>query len=413
VRRDVVRRTAYLLYATAWRRRRIRNRAASVVGIACAVVLAATAVYATAGRPGHGGSSPAGGVTNPSVRPSGPAPHSEAPLAQPGLADGAVEDVVATDPDHLYAVQHRCAPGKGAPCPAHLYGSDDGGRTWTLRSNLGPSAIDVPASGVIRAEFPAGNTDRPRFSTDGGRHRTDLRSAPGTVPEVPADGWATCQPDGLACPVYGVDRHSGVQRRLAKQPPITPAAVDEVPAGAGIWVSGIVPAVNRAALSVSRDNGGTWTTHVFGQDEADYPKDVADQSVGIATVDDTTAYAIVSIVTNDADNQMRVYRTTDGGQTWTRAQTGNTLPWVKQGQDSFVTADGQLVVQTAPAPAGWYIGTTGAYHNPVQVTGLGDAHDIWGSVRCDRPGTYTLVDLTAAYTSPDGLHWTRHTVRTS
>ncbi|MFD0580301.1 sialidase family protein [Dactylosporangium darangshiense] len=406
------------VYVTAWRRRRVRNRLASaVVGGGAAVIVAAVAVLTTAGGPDRGAPAPAASDAAsmaPSARPTAIA------NGRPDIGDGVVQDAVATDLDHLYAVRLRCASGDYSSCEGVLYGSDDGGRTWTERNRDNPYLLDVPAAGVIGALFPkGGNSAAWRFSIDGGRTWKDRKSSPGTISAVPADGWATCREDdeqGLSqCAVYGVDAKTGVEKKLAQQPPtITPSGINRVPSGAGLWVSGFVPQTHVVGVSVSRDDGRTWSTHVFGQGEADYPQDINNQSVGIATIDGTTAYAVVSIVTDNGQNRLLVYRTTDGGLTWQRADPGHTLPWVQHGADSFVAADGTHIVQTVvDKPAEWYAGTTGAYIKPAPVSGLEGTDDMQQPVRNDAPDTYIVFDRTAVYVSPDGLHWTQHPVKPS
>jgi hypothetical protein len=215
--------------------------------------------------------------------------------------------------------------------------------------------------------------------------------------------------------VYGVQPQTGTQRKLATQPPvIVPIGVNQTPPGTGLWVSGYVQQADRTGVSVSRDAGRTWSTHVFGQGEADYPQDINNQSVGVATVDGVTAYAVVSVVTNNGQNRLLVYRTGDSGLTWQRADPGRTLPWLQHGETAFVAADGTHVVQTVVNdPAEWYAGTTGAYRKPAPMTGLEAVDDMRRPVRAVAPGVYILFDRSAVYASPDGLHWTRHPVRPS
>ena len=165
-------------------------------------------------------------------------------------------------------------------------------------------------------------------------------------------------------------------------------------------------------MSVSHDDGRTWSTHVFGQGEADYPQDINNQSVRVATVDGVTAYAVASIVMNNGQNRLLVYRTGDGGQTWQRADAGHSLPWLQHGDNSYLAADGTLVVQAVVGnPADWYAGTTGAYSKPAPVTGLEGVDDMRQPVQTVAAGAYLVYDRAAVYTSPDGLHWTRHPVQ--
>ncbi|WP_238016987.1 sialidase family protein [Dactylosporangium sp. AC04546] len=399
------------VYATAWRRRRARIRVAAAAGAGLTALAVAVALGVAGGGPNRG--SPAPAASDPTASPA------TSPSGQPILpTDGTVEEAVATDVDHLYAILRRCPSDDPATCVRVLYGSDDGGRTWTERKRDNPSMLTVLAPGVLGATFTSKDVSTWRFSTDGGRNWTDLRQSTGTVPAVPNGGWAACYEDnsGVArCAVYAVDGRTGTAKMLARQPPtIIPTGITTARAGTRLWVAGLVLPRNRPAVSISSDDGRTWSTRVLGQDEADYPQDINNQSVSVATADGTTAYAVVTIVVNNGQNRLLVYRTTDGGQTWQRADPAGTLPWVQHGEASFVTADGTLVVQTVvDNPAEWYAGTTGTYSKPAPVTGLETATGLAHPVRNDAPGVYLLVDRAAVYTSPDGLHWTRHPVSPS
>ena len=123
---------------------------------------------------------------------------------------------------------------------------------------------------------------------------------------------------------------------------------------------------------------------MFGQDEPDYPNNVNNQQVGIATVDGITVYAVVTVVDNDGRNRLLVYRSGDGGLTWQRGDPAHEPPWQQHGERAFVTADGTLVVQTVIAnPAEWYTGT-GAFTKPAPTTGLEHVDDM-GSRSGTRP----------------------------
>lgn len=392
------------LYQRAWRRRRARNRLAAAVGCCTAAVVAAVAVLITAGGP-HLGTTPGAPAASPTAR-----------QGQYGGDD--VMDVAATDPNHLYAVR------KGV-----LYGSDDGGRTWTVRQRTFGTSIEAPAPGVIGAVFlvvdrsaqPQSPSWPYRFSTDGGRTWTEVQSRSGTMPAVPTGGWATCLKDnnqpGVQCALYGVDVRTGAMNKLANQPPsIAPTGVNDVPAGAGLWVSGVVSGLDRTGVSVSHDSGRTWSTHVLGQGEADYPQGTVDQSVRVATIDGTTAYAVVSATSREYERRLLVFRTTDAGKTWQRADPGNTLPRMRDlySAISFVAADGTHVLQSVVhGQAQWYAGTTGAYTKPASMSGLEGVDLIRQSVKNEAVGAYIFCDRIAVYTSPDGLHWTRHPLKVS
>jgi hypothetical protein len=399
------------VYRAAWRRRRIRQRlAAAVVAGATAAVVAVVAIVVTAGGGAdRGAPDPAGSGASPSVLPT------TVTNALPYGHDGTVHEAVATGAGHLYAIQFRCDSADLVSCRAVLYGSEDDGRTWTER-NPGPIIqLDAPAPGVLSASFPVTvQKIVKRFSVDGGRTWKDWTDKSGTIPAVPTGGWAACpeRDDVGACAVEGVDPVSGVQRKLASQPPgFVPARVLPTPAGSGLWLGGITTTSGHAGVAVSHDGGRTWLTQELGRDVPDYPAQTFNQAVTIATVDGTSAYAIASIVGADRHNLMLAYRTTDGGQTWSRADPGRTLPWVYTGEHAYLAADGTHIVQTVPSdPAEWYAGTGGAYTKPARVDGLGNLDDMRVTVRTAAPGVYYTHDVQAVYVSVDGLHWTRHPV---
>ncbi|WP_327000128.1 glycoside hydrolase [Dactylosporangium sp. NBC_01737] len=397
------------VYATAWRRRRVRNRVVSAVVAGCtAAVVAAVAMLVTSG--GHDR-----GMPTPAENGSVPATGNERPY----YSDGLVEEAVATDLNHLYALQLRCTSTDPGSCGRVLYGSEDGGRTWTQRKPGSPYQLRVLAPGVLGGLSMTSPTSAvARYSSDGGRTWKDTELASGTIAAVPPGGWPTCREgnDGTTeCAVHGVDAQTGAETKLATQPPvILPTGLEQTPANTGLWVSGYVPQSNRTGVSVSRDGGLTWSTYVFGKDEADYPQGINNQQVRIATVDGITAHAVVSVVTDNGQNRLLVYRTGDGGLTWQRTDPRGTLPWLQHGDSSFVAADGTHVVQAVVSnPADWYAGTTGAYTKPAPVTGLDGVDDMRQPVQTVAAGAYLLFDRSAVYVSPDGLHWTRHPVQPS
>ncbi len=399
------------VYATAWHRRRVRNRLVSAAAAGGTALVVAAVLLVGGGRDRAAPTPADEDMTTPPPAPT------ETTDNRPYPWDGVVMQAVATDAQHLYAIRAQCASDDSTSCVSVLLGSDDGGATWTERKRGVPDPLEVLAPGVLGAIFPSGAISATsRFSADGGRTWKDQQRASGTIPAVPAGGWPACLEDNsgiLRCEVYGVNPQTGTQRKLATQPPsMIPTGLNRVPPGAGLWVSGYVEQSNRTGLSVSRDNGRTWTTHVFGKGEADYPQDINNQQVSVATVDGTTAYAVVSVVTNNGRNRLLIYRTGDHGLTWQRADQQQSPPWVQHGDASFLAADGTHVVQTVVEhPAEWYAGRTGTYTKPASMTGLEQLDHMDQPVRTVAPGAYLLYDRAAVYTSPDGLRWTRHPVQ--
>jgi hypothetical protein len=378
------------VYAAAWRRRRSRQRwAAAVVGGATVVIVAAVSVFAANLLPGP----------SPTIAVSG---------GPAGPAEG-MPWSVAADRDHLYVLwsPFQCEHESKSGCPGRLLGSDDGGKTWTERYQAAMLDITAPAPGVLRAHFD-GDPDiyTTRFSTDGGRNwRLVQVTDAAPVAEVPQGGWAICTDvDGPRhrCTLRAVDPGAGEAKPLANQPGLTIDQLLPTPVGAGLWVSGYGPD-NRGGVAVSHDGGRTWRTHLFDEDDTGIDGDIVD----VATVDGTTAYAVVA---TGSPRHMLVHRTTDGGQTWQAADPGHTLPYQDHGQDAYLAADGTHVVRTVSGnPAEWYAGQGGSYTAPAPVTGL-PAFDGYRTIMPVAPGMYLTNDVEALYTSPDGLHWTRRPV---
>jgi len=395
------------VYAAAWRRRRVRTGLVAVAGGFTAVVLVVAVVVGTAGSGRHqetAGPRPSGSSASPKPSPTGP--------SGAFVHDGVVLGATATDGSHLYAIQAACPTDQIESCTTDLLGSDDAGQSWTVRSHgiddLG--GMSVPAPGVLLV-----GQGKQHISTDGGRTWTALTFSAGAraVQTVAADGWVACVSAKTGgCALYAVDPHSGTARRLAHQPAMAVYSVQHVPVGAGLWVTGSASGTGHAAVAVSLDHGKTWTTHVFGPGEPDYPTTVSGSETALtASLDGTTAYTVVSISMID-ETQARefVYRTDDGGKTWHRTDPRHTLPWAYHGDESYIAADGtHVVASVAGDPAQWYgsrdDGST--YQRPAGVTGLTGLQDMREAVRVIAPGVYVAYDTTAVFRSTDGLHWTR------
>ncbi|MEU7870892.1 sialidase family protein [Dactylosporangium sp. NPDC049140] len=392
------------VYAAAWRRRRARQRwAAAAAGGLTALVVAAVVAMAANRAP------QSGPATTTSPRPSAPAMTN-----RPALPAEGVQESVAGEGHHLYVqwAPYTCDNMSKHGCPGRLLGSDDGGATWTERYRGVLDFISAPAPGVVTAHFDGDpDIETKHVSTDGGRTWKLMRLVAGTVAAVPAGGWAVCtderdpndnNPGPYECVLRGVDPRTGEARPLAHQPGVQPGTVLDTPNGAGLWISGTA-ADGHLAVAVSHDGGQTWRTHPFPESD---PADPGFTSV--ATIDGTSAYAVVM---TGSPRRVAVYRTTDGGQGWTAADPGHTVPYKDHGQDTYLAADGTHVIRTVhPKLAGWYAGRGDAYTAPAPVTGLSD-HDGFWPVVVLAPGSYVTSDMTSVYTSPDGLRWTRVPIR--
>ncbi|WP_432824758.1 hypothetical protein [Dactylosporangium sp. CA-092794] len=343
---------------------------------------------------------------------------------QTGGGAGPVVSVAATDAEHLYAGVRTCG---GDDCPARLIGSDDGGRTWTVRQeDFGDGEVDAPAPGVLLHTTesmgdPSGATGpklirHHHVSTDGGRTWRELQRVADPVAAVPGNGWLQCAPTSLdtPCKLLAVDPQTARMAPLSAQPGLDVNATDAAPASSGPWVIGISD-THQYALALTRDRGRTWSVHAF--DEAGAVQ------VTAASADGVTAYAIVSKRTDTAEPgataapgpAAAVLRTTDGGATWQAVDPGHTLPsgtgYYMDG-DAYLAADGShVVLLRSDDRQRWFVsGDRGATYREARPSGLGEHITLSGQrppVQTAVPGVYLAFDDRAAYRSTDGLSWTR------
>ncbi|HEY2672998.1 MAG TPA: hypothetical protein VGJ07_21900 [Rugosimonospora sp.] len=418
--------SAASVYAAASRRRRTRFGAAAA-GVASAVAVVMVGAFGGLGATGDG---------TPNPVPS--------PGWQNYIHDGAVLSVAAADRDHLYAVIAACPskdPHYEEPwnCNDQLFGSDDSGRTWTLRDrNIDRQSVAALAPGVLTTDpdvarqnggieqsrqsppskpgtlAPSSAGPQPvSISLDGGHtwSRWTARDNPTPVPAVPAQGWLAChwtRPQ-TGCTLYANDAGTGRSSPLANPPGLDVEQVDDLPATAGIWVSGQDPHSEYPAVGVSTDQGRTWTTHVFGPGESDHPAGGSYlQAAAPASIDGRTAYTVVEASNYEgAPGKAFVYRTSDGGATWQRMDPGHTLSFTADGQ-SYLAADGTHVVYNlGRVPAVWSISGNGgeSYQPATRLTGLGALRDPRGLAVA--AGAYLAWDNDNVYRSADGIHWSR------
>jgi hypothetical protein len=347
---------------------------------------------------------PVVGVLLWAVVPTGhPANVVATPPADP--SGGPVGWADAGDATHLYATLNKCPA-----CDARLVGSDDGGRTWTVRQEtLFPEVFDLDVRGARTLLAPEVHEKAPvqghaaRISTDGGRTWADLTTSGTPATKVPAGGWLRCSDAGVrpgttssllgACTLQVLDPAGRTIRPLATPPPGIATGVAEAPAAAGLWVTGFdgsgVPSV-----SVSRDGGVTWSVHSF-------PPPVRSSSgeVRVSTPDGRAVCAMVGV----ADG----YRSMDGGRTWQPIDVNDAL-----------SADGADLAPALMLPDGTHVRqrqTASGFH--VLFSPVGARAYVEGSrpawpglaVHMADDGSYTAHDSRALYRSTDGTNWTRIT----
>ncbi|GAA3292144.1 hypothetical protein Dvina_14155 [Dactylosporangium vinaceum] len=347
------------VYAEALRRRRA-NR--TRLGAGVATLLAA----------GVGLSLLTGGV---------PAPW---PVGQPGAGGRPLLSVMAGDAEHLFVTVEGCPGPAFEPdhCGPGLFGSDDGGRTWTERQDVVIGQVSVPVPGVVFWQHPQEGSS---ISQDGGLTWRDIQPMHPAIAEVPHNGWVTadCPASPSACRLVAYDPASFTSFPLGAGPALIGLKILPVPAESGIWITGRERlGEHRPVVAVSRDRGRRWAVHTF--------TDAGDPTYGVtaASTDGVTGYAMLG---------PQAYRTIDAGDTWQRTDRLDTLP--DPTGESFVAADGSHVVPTGPGS--WYSSRDG---NDYQLTRLDGVRP---PVHVIAPGLYVASDRTAVHRSTDGLHWTR------
>lgn len=122
---------------------------------------------------------------------------------------------------------------------------------------------------------------------------------------------------------------TGTVLALPHQPPVTsPSLACRV---SGWWVSGIDPATGELAVSVSQDEGRTWSTHPVGA----LPGNLA---AAIATVNGIDVYLLVS-----SGGQVQLRKSDDRGATWVPTATHQAWP-ADATYGMVARADGSLLV---------------------------------------------------------------------
>jgi hypothetical protein len=386
------------------RRGRLRLTAAAAVAVAIAAVAGTTALAVNRAAPGP----PDVGTTTSVPR-----------------TDGIRIVGYAGDGAHLYVTKGWCRP---EDCPPELYASEDGGRHWerrTLPSDdrpsfgpalLGPrtllmSAPDPAASGTPEP-YLKGGPRRLYVSTDGGATWRPVGTTTTPIEVVPAgQRLLECTSTNLTepCAVQTLDAELRVAP-LVHQPPIDVLWVQaHWPADVGLWVSGVDRRTRQPALAVSRDQGRTWKVSVF---TAVAPVDAeGDGTVGLgnlpelSTADGRTAYVMQTRLMGT--DELLIYRTTDGGETWRFIHQEEQMQ-----SSSLVTRDGAhvLLEMTDDGIFAPRASHNGGPYQPATLFGLPGPGGVVGSP-IPLGGGHGFITLAAnddaLYVSDDGWSYRR------
>ena len=318
-----------------------------------------------------------------------------------------------------YTARHVRVPMIGSPLPTDMPGSPlptDIPPSVGAPSPTAPLPTDIPPS--IGAPSPTAppppamdlaDTSALQISTDGGLTWRDATISSTPIPAVPAGGAAVaCQlarrDPTAGCPVSAIDPATGTIAPLATQPPIRVALVPDVPASAGVWVTGWDTATGRPAASVSRDGGRTWTTKVVDIDATGDTTTNGGASLGpvpaVVARDRTACLAVNAPDGARSDNGYRqqVFRTTDGGTSWQAIGTASPLAFITPDGACVATAD--INPSAAPKVKIYQASRDGGPFAPFAVTGIPPAG---GTIATADDGSlFATNKQDAIYLSTDG-----------
>lgn len=324
------------------------------------------------------------------------------------------------DADHGYALTRTCVRGT-VGCASTLYQTADGGESWQARKlPRAPSdqfwdVLYVLGPDDVAIATPIGIEKTRIFSTDGGRSwgRVENPDTGVTEPVITLSlarggmltGGCGAQPfTGDACQVVGsIQPSTGRFVAAPTQPPLNPRQLGPAPTEGGKWwVAGTRDGSDHAWLAVSDDDGQTWSASEMAE--------FAGMGGWSVVEHGDTMFATAGA----ANGLFGVWRSTDGGRSWTRTWTYDPIAAMASGgapaEDAptegpalvggpVLAGDGKLIVSNG----------TKTYVSDDQGRHFRPAGADTGWVKWTRGGYLRMQGHSFAL-SADGTHWREFTV---
>ncbi|MFI7679020.1 hypothetical protein [Actinophytocola sp. NPDC049390] len=334
--------------------------------------------------------------------------------AKPPLPDSMTFQLDFADPDHGYALGSDCVEPDG-PCTLALFATADGGRTWERRSlpdgdkRYALGDVSVLDADRVRLDRVSGQKQWARVvSDDGGRTWRAATAGPPAAPAPIPDG-AWLQPvcvgeeqddSGCRLGVGAVSRDPARVAPAPTQPPlIEPVIGRSATEGGRYWAAGVERSSGRWAISVTSDDGRTWSTT-----QVTLPGEPAMNDAWSVVENDGVMYTTLQgSIAKGPYGLLAVFRSTDGGVTWTNTwrATPKTVLQAMLGAP-VATDDGRLLVYSA---------ATGTYESGDGRTFTRSDRRLPGEVLWTRGGYVAKRGPHAYAISTDGLTWRDFDIR--
>ncbi|HET9141423.1 sialidase family protein [Actinophytocola sp.] len=261
---------------------------------------------------------------------------------------------------HGFALWGRCTDGVDFRCERRLLVTEDGVH-WRQQAFAEPElaaprrltgrVVALGGDRLVLTDLGAGGPHDRYFSADGGRTWRVAATTPDLrVSTIPAD--AVLETRCMERVRTGADcwwrrlvvtlPDSGERAWLANPPALDgPRPEPRAAADGSWWVTGRDPRSSDWNVAVSRDNGASWSVAVLPTDPNLLPAEVTVTGSG------PNVYALATGRRADgweSRSLFAIYRSTDGGRTWTQTWSGTGGQPRTLGGTAVVQPDGALFI---------------------------------------------------------------------